>query len=226
MRDCCARADTGNLKFIGLRVGLPASAGRAGPVRAGPAGGTCCGPDRTSGRRAGFSRLGLAVRAGPARDRAAPGPGPAPGVSASGGDGCGASRLRVAGLRPRCSHPSLGVVVWLLLALLCARAASGGRACGSVLQAVLSLGNARATAIGSTEAYVESQRRNDNISRNAVDGHKRSQLQRVDCCSYARTSPHMELPVPPVRTHGSPSARIRPGHARRHSPRPIRVRAR
>ncbi len=33
-------------------------------------------------------------------------------------------------------------------------------------------------------------------------------------------------PVPPVRTHGSPWARFRPGPARRHSPRPIRVRAR
>jgi hypothetical protein len=48
--------------------GRPAGQGR--PGRAGPgrsSGGTCCGPDRSSGRRAGLlpSRLGGAGRAGP-----------------------------------------------------------------------------------------------------------------------------------------------------------------
>ena len=88
----------------GWASGRPAGQGR--PDRAGPdrsSGGTCCGPDRTSGRLSGLlpSLLGGAGRAGPGL-----GPGQAPGVSASGGGGCGATRLRVAGLRPHCSHPS------------------------------------------------------------------------------------------------------------------------
>ncbi len=56
----------------------------------------------------------------------------------------------------------------------------------------LELGHARATAVGSAETYIESQRRNDNITGNAVDDHTRSQQQRVDCCSYTRTSPQTD----------------------------------
>jgi hypothetical protein len=133
--------------------GRPASAaGQDGPERAGPdrsSGGTCCGPDRTSGRRAellpsrpGPAQLGGEGRAGPAgRDRVALGPGPAPGrVSASGGGGCGpgATRPRVAGL----PAPTLSRVLSPLgvrLTLLCHRdghaasARAGGRACCSVV---------------------------------------------------------------------------------------------
>jgi hypothetical protein len=32
------------------------------------------------------------------------------------------------------------------------------------------------------------------------------QLQRLDRCSHARTSPHIEWPVAPVRTHGRPGS--------------------
>jgi hypothetical protein len=68
-------------------------------------GGRAAGRTGPAGDELGFSRPGLAVRAGQARDRVALRPGPAPGVSKSGEGGCGASRLRVAGLRPQCSHP-------------------------------------------------------------------------------------------------------------------------
>ena len=51
----------------GLRVGLPARAGRIGPDRTGPAGGRAAGRTGPAGDELGFSRPGLAVRAGSAR---------------------------------------------------------------------------------------------------------------------------------------------------------------
>jgi hypothetical protein len=74
------------------------------------------GPGRSSGGEACAGRIGPAGvepgssvpawRCGPGRTGLHLDPARLPGVSVSGGGGCGASRLRVAGLRPHCSHPT------------------------------------------------------------------------------------------------------------------------
>jgi hypothetical protein len=85
----------------------------------------------------------------------------------------------------------------------------------------LEVGHARATAVCSAAAYIESQRRNDNISQNAVDDDKRSEW--IVAVTRARS-----LTLSGRFLRYVPTDRLRPGSdpvISDVSPRPIRMRA-